>query len=142
VSRAFTTRQRVRFGHCDPAGIAFYPRYFEMCDAAVEDWCEAVLDSPRAAMHLERGLGLPTVDLHATFTAVSRLGDWLDIALTVEAVGRTSVSLRAEVSCEGEPRFTVNYKQVLMNLETTKSVPWPDDMRARLLAAIGEEAVA
>ena len=26
----FSHEQRVRFGHCDPAGIVFYPRYFEM----------------------------------------------------------------------------------------------------------------
>src|SRR3546814_14786739 len=119
MSRAFTTRQRVRFGHCDPAGIAFYPRYFEMCDAAVEDWCEAVLEAPRAEMHLEQGLGLPTVDLHATFTAVSRLGDWLDIALMVEAVGRTSVPLCADCLCEGEPRFPSTSHQLLMNPEPT-----------------------
>ena len=31
-------RERVRFGHCDPAGIVFYPRYFEMLNALVEDW--------------------------------------------------------------------------------------------------------
>ena len=33
----FTTRTPLRFAHCDPAGIAYYPRYFEIVDAAAHD---------------------------------------------------------------------------------------------------------
>ena len=80
MSHPFSTARQIRFGDCDPAGIAYYPRYFELCDGVVEDWCEAVLVS-RRVLHLELGLALPTVDLQATFTAPSRLGDHLDISL-------------------------------------------------------------
>ena len=31
----FTTQRKVRFQHCDPAGIVFYPRYFEMINSVV-----------------------------------------------------------------------------------------------------------
>ena len=37
---SFTTTRKVRFEHCDPAGIVFYPRYFEMINGTVEDWFE------------------------------------------------------------------------------------------------------
>ena len=37
-SQAFTTERRVRFADCDAAGIVFFPRYFEMLNALVEDW--------------------------------------------------------------------------------------------------------
>ena len=43
--------QKVLFKHCDPAGIVFYPRYFEM----VNDCVEAFFDE---------ALGLPFEDLH------------------------------------------------------------------------------
>jgi 4-hydroxybenzoyl-CoA thioesterase len=122
----------LRFAHCDPAGIAYYPRYFELCDAAIEDWTEAVIGVPRRVMHLEMGLALPTVTLEAEFTAVSRLGDPLDIAIDVTTVGHSSVGLRAEVSSGGERRFAVRYKQVLMIMAAGEATPWPLPWRTRL----------
>ena len=132
MSSPFLVRQRLRFGQCDPAGIAYYPRYFEICDAAIEDWTEQVLGVSRRVLHLDMALALPTVDLHATFSAPSRLGDWLDIALSTNAVGRTSVTLQANVSCEGQQRFTVLYKQVLMGMADGRPVSWPPEWRDRL----------
>ena len=35
----FHTRKLIRFSHCDPAGIGFYPRYVELVNEVVEDWC-------------------------------------------------------------------------------------------------------
>ncbi len=132
---AFVGRHRLRFAHCDPAGIAYYPRYFELCDAAMEDWSEAVLGVSRKTLHIERNMALPTIDLHATFVAPSRLGDWLDIALTVREVGRSSVTMDADVDCEGERRFGVCYKQVLMDMRTGRAAPWPEPWRKVLTAA-------
>lgn len=128
----FRATYPLRFAHCDPAGIAYYPRYFEICDAAIEDWTAAVLETPRRVMHLDMGLALPTVTLEAEFTAVSRLGDPLDIAVDVIAVGRSSVDLRAHVASGGEPRFTVRYRQVLIEMAGGEARPWPDEWRARL----------
>ena len=31
-------RIQIEWGHCDPAGIVFYPRYVELCNEMVEDW--------------------------------------------------------------------------------------------------------
>ena len=126
---------RVQWGDCDPAGIVFYPRYFEICDGIVEDWCETALVS-RRVLHLELGLALPTVDLRATFTAPSRLGDELDISLFVQAIGRSSLQLSADASCAGESRFTVQYTQVLMSMADVRAVPWPDDWRKRIEALL------
>ena len=35
---AYQREVLVRFAHCDPAGIVFYARYFEMINGVVEDW--------------------------------------------------------------------------------------------------------
>lgn len=128
----FRTELPLRFAHCDPAGIAYYPRLFELCDAAIEDWTASVMGVPRRVMHLDMGLALPTVTLEAEFVAVCRLGDMLLVTVDVKAVGRTSVNLRAEVRCGGEPRFAVNYKQVLMRMAAQTAEPWPEGWRARL----------
>ena len=42
----FTYKQKVLFKHCDPAGIVFYPRFFEMINDAVEALFSDVLNWP------------------------------------------------------------------------------------------------
>ena len=34
----FERRLRIRFSHCDPAGIVFYPQYFVLFVGLIEDW--------------------------------------------------------------------------------------------------------
>ena len=130
----FTTQTPLRFAHCDPAGIAYYPRYFEIIDAAVEDWTEVALGVSRAALHRQMALGTPAVELHASFVAISRHGDLLDVAIAVGEVGRTSLTLDASVTSGGELRFKVTLKIVLMDLATMKAKPWPDEWRNGLEA--------
>jgi 4-hydroxybenzoyl-CoA thioesterase len=38
--------QKVLFKHCDPTGIVFYPRFFEMINDAVEAMFSDLLDRP------------------------------------------------------------------------------------------------
>ena len=128
----FETSLPLRFAHCDPAGIAYYPRYFELCDAAIEDWTAAVLGIDRRTLHLEMGLGLPTVSLHADFAAPSRLGDRLDFTVAVTRVGRSSVDLTVDIASTGTPRFAVRFTQVLTDLAEGTSRAWPPDLLERL----------
>jgi len=125
----FTSRQAVRFAHIDAAGIVFYPRYFEMLNAAVEDYFSQAVGVDFAQMHMERKLGVPTVRIEADFSAPSRLGDLLDFQLAVANVGRSSLALVVQVYCREERRFGANVSLVCMDLIRGKSVPWPDDMR-------------
>mgnify|MGYP002779632203 FL=1 len=132
MSRPFVMRQRLRFSDCDPAGIAYYPRYLALCDGVIEEWTEAVVGVSRLKLHFELEWGLPTVTLQAEFAAVSRLGDQLDFTLRVSELGQSSIGLVMDVACGGEPRFRVTYKQVLVDMKSMRSVPWPDDWRARI----------
>lgn len=137
----FRARRQVRFGHCDPAGIAYYPRLFELADTVIEDWTAEVLGVARREMHLAMGLGLPTVTIEARFSSPARLGDVLDFVLAVERVGGSSVDLALEVSREGERLFAITYRQVLFAMETGKAKHWPPEWRARLQGAAVKEGV-
>lgn len=35
---AFTRSVPIRFSHCDPAGIVYFPHYFDMFNGLIEDW--------------------------------------------------------------------------------------------------------
>ncbi len=128
---SFRTRRQVRFGDVDAAGMAFYPRYFEMLNEAVEDWF-ASLGWDFARMHLEERAGVPMRRVEADFTAASRLGDVLDAELVVKTVGRTSIEVDAAFSCAGEPRWSAKSVLVFIDLTSGKAIPWPEDLRAKL----------
>lgn len=125
----FISDHLVRFAHVDAAGIVFYPRYFEMTNAAIEDYFADVVGVDFNAIHVQRGLGVPTVSIQAEFCAPSRLGDRLQFYVEVAKVGRSSVELAINVRCGEELRFHARSVLVCMDLREAKSVPWPDDMR-------------
>lgn len=126
---SFVSRQTVRFCHVDQASTVFYPRYFEMLNAAMEDYFSQVVSAGFGEMHQQRGLGVPTVSLESELLAPSRLHDALDFHFDVEAVGASSVRLAIAVRCGDELRLRVRVVLVCMDLATRKATPWPDDMR-------------
>ncbi len=58
----------VEFNHCDPAGIVFYPRYFEMVNSVVENFFLEDVGHSFARM-MEEGAGVPTARIEANFRA-------------------------------------------------------------------------
>ncbi len=90
--KTFSIQEKVRFQHCDFAGIVFYPRYCEMINATVEDWFD-LLKLPFLKMH-ELGYGIPTNSLQIQFHAPARLNDMLTKHLTVTKIGNSSVTLK------------------------------------------------
>lgn len=132
MSRPFTARRRLRFAHCDAAAIAYYPRLFELADGVIEDWTEQVLGVPRRVLHLDLGRALPTVDLQVQFASPSRLGDWLDFALSVARLGTSSIDFALDMSCAGERRLSAQYVQVLVDMATMRPLPWPVEWRNRI----------
>ena len=139
---SFTTRAKVRFADVDPAGIVFYPRYFEMLNAAVEDWFAQGLGVDFATLHLKRRLGTPTVRLECDFLVPSELGDTLDIEIGVASLGRTSCNIAYRVSGGGVDRLRAKAVLVCMDLDAQKAVPWPDDLRAAIGRDLVEPATA
>ncbi|MFY0991062.1 acyl-CoA thioesterase [Halomonas sp. C05BenzN] len=125
----FTTQRKVRFQHCDPAGIVFYPRYFEMINSVVEDWFEEVVGHDFNRLHVTSGTGVPTASIETQFHAPSRLGDWLEFRLTPLATGRTSLKLQVTACCGDQRRLTSVSTLVFVDLASGSPLPWPDPMR-------------
>ncbi|GIL04335.1 acyl-CoA thioesterase [Betaproteobacteria bacterium PRO7] len=131
---AWHTRHTVRFAHCDPAGIVFYPRFFEIAHEAKEEWFRAIAGVPFQQFVGTRGRGLPIVRLEADFFAASRHGDELDIAITVAQLGRSSLHLHYAFACGGEPRLAIRTVIVQTDLRTGRPVPIDGELRERIEA--------
>lgn len=136
----FETKITVRFGDVDAAGIVFYPRFFEMLNSAVEDWCAEVLKVDFHTLHLVQGRGIPVVDIAASFVTPSVLGDVLNVTIFPVTLGNSSCRLKAVFSCEDEHRLTMELTVVWMDLSVRKSLPWPLELRGRIAACIAEQA--
>jgi len=128
---SFSRSVQVRFGDCDPAGIVFYPRYFEMFNNLVEDWCADGLGTSFRELHGVRGLGLPTVSIQTDFVASSKLGDVLRAELSVTKIGASSITVAIRLRGEdGAERVRATLVLVLMDLKTARATRIPEPMRA------------
>lgn len=132
MSEIFQHRIKVLFQHCDPAGIVFYPRYFEMVNQTVEEWHDSGLQHSFSKMHMESGHGVPTVSIGAEFTAPSKMGDVLTWSLSVLRLGRTSAHLSVKARCGDQLRMTATPVLVYVYMDTGRPVPWPEDIRSRM----------
>jgi 4-hydroxybenzoyl-CoA thioesterase len=132
----FATHTKVRIAQVDPAGIVFYPRYFEMLNNAVEDWFDEALGLDMATMHMDKHIGVPTVKLDVTFTAPSRLGEILTITIVPRAVGRSSCNVHLAFTCNESMRLKADMVIVCMDLIKAKSVPWPASLLKKLEAGL------
>ena len=129
----FVSPQKILFQHCDPARIVFYPRYFEIINAVVEQWYEEGVGVSFAEMHMVREEGVPTLKTEAYFPAPSRLGELLQFSLRVVKMGTSSVDLDIQAECDGEVRVEAKLTLVHISNNTEKSKPWPDDMRGPMM---------
>jgi 4-hydroxybenzoyl-CoA thioesterase len=132
MGTAFQRRQQVRFGHCDPAGIVFYPRYFEMLNELVEDWFAQGLGLPFEELIHRRETGMPTAQLDTRFLRVSRHGDHLVQRIHIERLGGSSMKLRITFDGDDGPRVEFTQVLVCTSLATHKPQAFPADLRAAL----------
>lgn len=127
----FETSRPLRFGQCDPAGIAYFPSYIDTLVGVTEEFF-AHVGAPWTTLIHERRVGLPTLRLDATFIRPAFHGDRLDFTLRVTGLGRSSLDLAHHVAVGGETVWTANQRLVATSLETHRPIPWPDDIRANL----------
>ncbi len=133
MAQRFARPLRIRFAHCDPAGIVFYPQYLVMFNTLVEDWFDQGLAIPYASVLGPRRTGLPTVRLEVDFKAISRMGDDVQLGLAVERLGERSLILALDVRAGDEVRVTARKVLVATSLQTHQAMPWPDDLRQAML---------
>lgn len=132
AGRIFTRKQLIRHGHTDPAGIVYYPRYFEMINDTVEDFFREAMERPFGQMHTIEKIGVPTVQIAVEFQKPSYCDDVLDMGLVIERLGKSSATICVKALCGGEVRLSAILTIVQTNLETMKSIPFSGPMRVML----------
>lgn len=132
----------IGWGHCDPAGIVYFPRFFELFHQAMESWFGERLGLPYDQVITTRKIGFPSVHTEADFKKPTRFGETVAIELRLAAVGRSSLTLTYRVLGPGgaaDLRATGGTVVALMDLDPASpgfrgKLPIPDDLRARFEA--------
>jgi 4-hydroxybenzoyl-CoA thioesterase len=140
VSNVHVLPVRIGWGHCDPAGIVYFPRFFELFHEAMETWFADALGVTYREVIVGRRIGFPTVHTEADFQAPTQFGDRVAIELRVGRVGRSSIELQYRVCGDGgdaDVRATGRTVVALMDLDPAspgyrRGMPIPDDLRARI----------
>ena len=133
MARRFSKTFRIRHGHTDPAGIVFYPRYYELISATIEDFFAEALGMPFGDLHVRQRIGVPTVHIETTFFAPSYCDDEVEFSLSVTKLGRTSMTLSIDASKDGEKRLHSDHVIANVALDEMRPRPFSPALRDLLM---------
>jgi 4-hydroxybenzoyl-CoA thioesterase len=128
----FASEKQIRFHHCDPAGIVFFPQFFVLFHELLEDWYDRGLGVHYASMIANDRRGMPTAHIDCDFKIPSRIGDMVEMRLQVLRIGGSSITIAVSLHKGDEVRLTAQQVLVQVNLDTGKPIPFSDDLKARM----------
>jgi 4-hydroxybenzoyl-CoA thioesterase len=126
---------RIEWGDCDPAGIIFYPRYFEIFDASTAAVFERALGLTKfRQLKTFNFAGYPLARTRAKFIRPTRFGDDVTVATTVK-FGRSSFEVEHKLSLDGTICVECSETRVWVVRDTAtgaiKPQPVPDAVLAK-----------
>jgi 4-hydroxybenzoyl-CoA thioesterase len=103
----------VEWGDCDPAGIVYFPRYFEYFDACTNALFESA-GLPKPDLLRTYGImGIPLVEAHARYIAPSSFGDTLLVETRITEWKSSSFSVQHKL-----------YRGEILAVEATEVRVW------------------
>jgi len=125
---AWRTEVKVRFSHCDPAGIAYFASYFDLMNGVIEDWYPGALGLDYHQFIRER-VGLGYAHVQCDFLRPCLMGDRLTFTVIVERVGRASIELRLHGHRGDEEAVRARLVIVTTSAIENRPIPVPPPLR-------------
>ena len=125
---AFLSRPyRIEWGHCDPAGIVYAPRFLEMFGESTIMLFEKGLGVRKKDMLKTQGVvGFPMVDVSAKFMRPAAYGDNVTLEAEAPEFGNSSFTIKHRLLRDG----VVCVEGVEKRVWTVKDAERPGGMRA------------
>jgi 4-hydroxybenzoyl-CoA thioesterase len=113
LMRVHRKQIHVEWGDCDPAGIVYFPRYFEYFDACTNALFESA-GLPKPDLLRTYGImGIPLVEAHARYIAPSSFGDTLLVETRITEWKSSSFSVQHKL-----------YRGEILAVEATEVRVW------------------
>lgn len=131
----FSTTRRVEFGDTDMAGIMHFSNFFRFMEVAETDF---LLTRGLCVSWYENGVkwGFPRVSAACDYQKPARFRDVLTIAVTVEKIGKKSVSYRFDFTNQRGESLAVGRITAVFCRSTSadhiEALDIPPDVRAKL----------
>lgn len=99
----------------------------------IEEWYAQSLGLDYYEIIGQRRIGLGYVNAHSDFFAPARMGDTLDVAVTVDRIGNSSFVLLLHAFLQEQEALRGRFTVVTTDLNLHRSIPIPADLRSALL---------
>jgi len=119
----------------DCTGYLQLSRYYELLNAAVEQWFPGKLGTSFKEFHLAKGYGMPTVLLRTRCRELPRAGESVTIWIRPTRIGRKSLTYTTWLVRGDECLLETEQIIVFVKVKGRefKTMPIPDEIRERLL---------
>ncbi|MBV6511408.1 MAG: 1,4-dihydroxy-2-naphthoyl-CoA hydrolase [Ignavibacteriaceae bacterium] len=121
------SRQLVRFEDCDPAGIIFFANYFRYAQGAIAEYFNETGEFSQFYNGAE--LVYPVISTGADFKKMVRLGDMLQIFITVSQMKESSFEFLFEFFHEGNKTAELKIAHVCISKKTGTKQKLPDFLK-------------
>lgn len=127
---------RITWGQCDPAGIVYFPRYFELFDEATNRIFERVGYRKRELLKAYGVIGFPVVNITGNFTKSNTFGDDVIVESSIPEWGRSSFVVQHRLLKNEVQAVECREKRVWTARDPDdpakiRSQPIPDELKAR-----------
>ena len=131
--------RRVDFPMLDMAGIAFYPRIFDLAHRFFEESWQEICGFGYPEILNDMKLGFPVVNVQSQFHAPFRYGDTVTATMWISKVGVTSCTWQYEFHNQnGDLLWSSEQVTVCVSMENMESLPIPNTLRMGLEGCTNE----
>src|SRR4051794_4233372 len=128
---------RVRYQECDAQGVVYFARYPEYYDLALTELWREMLGSYQAMV--DGGTDLVVAQMSIEYHAPARFEDLIDVQLTVERLGETSMLSTYAIVRDGERLAEGGFRHVFIDPPTKAKKPIPDAIRDGLSPYVADQ---
>ena len=125
----FRYKLRVRFNECDPQRVAFNANYLTYIDIAITDLYRQHFDDSYAEVMESNGVDVVVAEANLKFLAPARFDQEIEVALTIERLGNTSMEISSLISSDGDELVTAELRYVFVDIASWKKTPIPGQIR-------------
>lgn len=129
---AFTHSVRVRYGECDPQGVAFNANYLAWFDVAITELWRERLGGYQEL--LETGVDSVVAEATVRYLKPVAFDDVIELEVTVGRIGNTSLVTEHRLSRAGETCAEGSIRYVFIAAADGRPTPIPDRVRSALEA--------
>lgn len=126
----FTSRVKIQFHHCDPAGILFYANIYTL---AHDIYQEFLAEISQRNYFFDKEMVLPITKSSAEYYKPMRSGDSYQVDITVSQLKNSSFELKY-IFCDHEKTIFAEVKtvHVVVNKNQFQKTDMPADLQTQL----------